>query len=118
MLNQTTRLQVDRVRHEFFRRWPNARRAAAGDAMEMSALIKPLGLYNRRAAGIIKMSQEYLAKDWTCPTELYGLGKYAKDSYNIFVLGKSVENPADKFLSKYMEWLFSSNMRMETGGKI
>lgn len=105
MLNQTTRHQVDQVRHEFFRRWPNARKAMAADAAEMAELIKLLGLANKRSLGIIKMSTDYIEKDWREPKELYGLGQYAQDSYDIFIRKRlDVKNPADKFLSKYMDW--------------
>lgn len=105
MLNQTCRAQVDKVRTEFFDRWPNARRAASADPAEMAQLIKTLGLSNRRSTGIIRMSQDYLNKDWTEPKELYGLGQYAQDSYDIFIRKRlDNENPSDKFLNKYMEW--------------
>lgn len=105
MLNQTTRQQVDRVRAEFFRRWPNARRAMDADVHEMAELIKPLGLSNKRSAGIIRMSEDYIKKDWKEPKELFGLGQYAQDSYDIFIRKRlNVVDPADKFLSKYMEW--------------
>jgi methyl-CpG-binding domain protein 4 len=104
-LNQTTRLQVDRIRDEFFNRWPNARAASQADPIEMSHVIKPLGLYNKRSRSIIRMSHEYLTVNWTEPTELHGLGKYAQDSYDIFIRKRlDVQNPADKFLSKYLAW--------------
>lgn len=105
MLNQTTRQQVDRVRHEFFRRWPNARKAMSADPLEMAELIKPLGFSNKRSTGIIKMSADYIEKEWREPKDLYGLGQYAQDSYDIFIRKRlDLKNPADKFLSKYMEW--------------
>lgn len=105
MLNQTTRRQVDVVRHEFFRRWPNALAASKSDISEMQHLLKPLGLSSRRSAAIRRMSAEYLGV-WTRPSDLYGLGKYADDSYDIFIKRKyDIMNPSDKFLSKYMEWI-------------
>lgn len=105
LLNQTCRIQVDRVRLEFFRRWPNARKAADADQNEMAALIKTLGFSNKRSIGIIKMSKDYINKDWKEPNELYGLGQYAQDSYDIFIRKRlDVENPSDKFLSVYMRW--------------
>jgi len=75
------------------------------DVNEMSDLIKPLGFSNKRSRGIIRMSEDYIRKDWEEPTELFGLGTYAQDSYDIFIRKRlDVENPADKFLNKYMEW--------------
>jgi len=104
LLNLTTRRQVDRVRHELFRRWPTPQAMAAADRGELAALIKGLGLSNKRSAALIRMSREFLEKDWVRPIELHGLGQYAQDSYDIFVLGREVDSPADKFLSKYVGW--------------
>lgn len=104
-LNITTRRQVDRVRHEFFRRWPTPQKAMHADSAEMASLIKSLGLFNRRSVSIIRMSQEFLLKDWKEPKELYGLGQYAQDSYDIFVRGVRPPNPSDKFLQKYLDWV-------------
>lgn len=108
-LNQTTRAQVDRIRHEFFRRWPHARLASHADQDEMARLITPLGLSNRRSAAIIRMSKEFLSTDWNKPSDLHGLGKYADDSYEIFIKRNlTIRNPADKFLQKYMDWVNST----------
>jgi len=74
-LNQTTRLQVDKVRHEFFKRWPTPKKAIKADPTEMAELIKQLGLSNRRSAAIIRMSREFIEKDWKDPKELHGLGQ-------------------------------------------
>jgi methyl-CpG-binding domain protein 4 len=107
MLNQTTRRQVDRVRGRFFKLWPDAKSACNADVDHMSYVIQSLGLSNRRSSSIIKMSHDYLMKDWKEPIELYGLGKYAQDSYDIFIRGVFVENPTDKFLKKYLDWKMS-----------
>lgn len=108
-LNQTTRAQVDKIRIEFFRRWPNARKAMDADQTEMAELIKPLGLSNRRSKGIIRMSAEYLMCQWVEPKELHGLGQYAQDSFDIFIRHRyDLENPSDKFLKRYMEWVLRS----------
>ena len=105
-LNQTTRAQVDIIRKEFFRKWPNAYKASNADHAEMANMIKSLGLANRRAKSIIRMSAEFLEKDWTSPKELYGLGQYAHDSYEIFIKKNyGIKHPADKFLDKYVEWV-------------
>jgi endonuclease III len=105
MLNQTSRRQVDGVRYEFFRRWPDAISASRCDLLEMETLLKPLGLSNRRSLAIRKMSQQYLG-EWNKPSDLFGLGRYADDSYEIFIKKNyTVHNPSDKFLSKYIDWI-------------
>ena len=77
---------------------------AAADESELSDIIKPLGLFRRRAKALIRMSDEFTRKEWKKPSDLYGLGKYADDSYEIFIKHNlSVDNPSDKFLMVYMQ---------------
>jgi len=104
LLNQTTRTQVDRIRGEFFRRWPTAKACSKADPAEISELIKPLGLYNRRALSIIRFSHEYISKDWTKIKELHGMGQYAQDSWDLFIDLKMVKNPSDHKLNDYVRW--------------
>lgn len=111
LLNQTTRRQVDAVRHNFFSRWPNARKAMNADPTEMAHVIRSLGFSNRRTESIIRMSREFMEKPWKKPIELYGLGQYAQDSFDIFVRRAHVGAPSDKFLSKYVKWENCKNPR-------
>lgn len=103
-LNCTSRKQVDQIRGEFFRRWPTAKKAMLADPAEMTELIKSLGFGNRRSLSIIRMSQEYVVKKWKEPIELHGIGQYAQDSWDIFINGKTVHNPSDHVLKKYVAW--------------
>ena len=69
-------------------------------------IIQPLGLSQRRAKSLKKMSYEFIHKDWKDdPTKLYGIGKYASDAYRIFVLNdwKDVQ-PNDGALVNYVNW--------------
>jgi hypothetical protein len=50
------------------------------------------------------MSREFLGAEWTRPSELHGLGQYAEDAYDMFVLRRKVEQPSDKFLKVYDLW--------------
>ena len=51
---------------------------------------------------------------WSClwiggdPTDLPGIGKYGKDSYEIFIRGNTEVLPLDKELKKYLEWLYQN----------
>lgn len=46
------------------------------------------------------------ALQWTCPTQLHGIGRYAADAYYIFCRGKWREvEPDDKDLRRYRDWL-------------
>ena len=104
-LNQTGRRQVDAIRDEFFKRWPSAKKAAKADPDEMKEVIRSLGFVNRRTDAIIRMSSEFVTKDWNEPKELYGIGQYGQDSYDIFVRRNlNIKNPSDHVLKKYLKW--------------
>lgn len=103
-LNQTSRAQVDGIRHQFFERWPNAESVKDEDFEEMRELLRPLGFYNKRSKSIIRFSQEYLTKDYKDIKELHGIGQYARDSYSIFFEDKIVDDPADHVLKDYVKW--------------
>lgn len=113
MLNQTTRAQVDAVWPEFFRRWPDSVAAAvtAGDWMgerQMQQVLRPCGLALRKTLTIQKMSRQWtdhFLKHGEIPEHvlhLYGCGKYADDSYQLFVVGNWDVVPTDKELLAYM----------------
>lgn len=104
LLNQTSRKQVDLVRDEFFKIWPSPESVKEEDFEKMRDLIAPLGFKNKRADGIIRFSREFLEKDWKDPIELYGIGRYGQDSYDIFFRDKIIENPSDHVLKDYVQW--------------
>lgn len=110
-LNQTGRKQVDSMREAFFAKWPDAEAASKADQFEMAEAIKSLGFKNRRSRAIIRMSQEFLQKEWVRPIELHGIGQYAQDSYDIFINGIIVDDPADHVLHKYVKWLKEESKR-------
>lgn len=104
MLNCTSRKQVDQVRDEFFRRYPDPFEAERADPTEMAELIAPLGFKNRRTKTIIRFSSDWMTLDWSEPSELYGIGKYGQDSWEIFQKGNLDVEPTDGVLHKYLEW--------------
>ncbi|KXZ46327.1 hypothetical protein GPECTOR_45g97 [Gonium pectorale] len=62
-----------------------------------------------RAATLVRFSSEFLTKQWRCPTQLHGCGRYAADAYLIFCRGAWREvQPADKDLRRYRDWLEST----------
>ena len=68
---------------------------------ELVDIIKPLGLYNVRANRLIKMSRGYV-KGFKSVDELYGIGQYAKDSWEIFQNKNNNIKPTDKVLQEYL----------------
>ena len=68
--------------------------------------LRPLGFYNRRANTIIRFTHEYINKQFKHISELYGIGKYASDSYEIFIKGNNNVEPTDKILLRYLDGEF------------
>lgn len=104
LLNQTKRKQVDGIRDSFFEKWPNAKSLSRADVADVAKMIKSLGFYNRRSKTLIEFSKGWTDGQWKSPTELKGIGKYAMDSWEIFVNGKIVKKPTDHVLNDYIKW--------------
>ena len=102
LLNRTTRRQVDLVRDELFERWKTPEELSGADERELSALLHPLGFYNRRAASLKKLAAAWLTADVEKDgvESLPGVGKYAADSWAIFVEKRTDVEPEDKVLIK------------------
>lgn len=76
----------------------------SADPAQVAEVIKSCGFQNRRAKLIVEFSQAWI--DWPedTPISKYsGCGKYAEDSYKIFVDKDYTCQPADKELKKYLQ---------------
>lgn len=104
MLNCTSRKQVDQVRDKFFSKYPDPFAAERANPIEMAEMLAPLGFKNRRTKTIIRFSSDWMTLDWSEPRELYGIGKYAQDSWEIFQKGNLDVEPTDGVLHKYLAW--------------
>uniref|UniRef100_T1ILG3 HhH-GPD domain-containing protein n=1 Tax=Strigamia maritima TaxID=126957 RepID=T1ILG3_STRMM len=112
-LNKTSAKSAIPIIWQFFEIWPTAKEARTADCKSLSELIKPLGLYEKRAKSIIQFSDEYLTKDWKYPIELHGIGKYGNDSYKIFCINEWKQvKPDDGKLIKYHQWLWQNYERL------
>ncbi|XP_038054571.1 methyl-CpG-binding domain protein 4-like isoform X2 [Patiria miniata] len=87
-LNRTTGVKAIPVLWKFFDSWPNPEVTRKADWKDMVEMLRPLGLHQKRAQMIVRLSDEYLTKDWTYPIELHGIGKYGNDSYRIFCVNE------------------------------
>jgi len=101
LLNLTNRKQVDTIRDELFSKYPTPKKMVNANQSELAELLKPLGLYNRRAKSLKKMSEGYV-KGFKSVDELYGIGQYAMDSWEIFQNNNKNVNPTDKVLLAYL----------------
>jgi methyl-CpG-binding domain protein 4 len=95
---------VDGVRAEFFRRYPTPDSASRANPEEMARIIVSLGFKNKRAATIIRFSKDWVTQDWLEPSELYGIGKYGQDSWEIFQKANLNVVPTDGVLAQYLTW--------------
>ena len=101
LLNLTNRKQVDTISDELFKKYPTPKDMMNAKHRELADILKPLGLYNRRATSLRLMSAGYIG-GFKSVDELYGIGKYAKDSWEIFQNNNMSVNPTDKVLQEYL----------------
>ena len=101
LVNITNRKQVDTVRDILFKQYPTPNDMMKARHSDLVSIIKPLGLYNTRAKRLIKMSEGYV-KGFQSVDELYGIGQYAKDSWEIFQNNNLKIKPNDKVLQEYL----------------
>jgi len=110
--NLTKRIQSEPIMWQFFQRYPTANDAAQADHEEVANMVAILGLKNRRAMSLIKMSKDYISKPWQADPKgmLHAVGKYAEDAYRIFCLGDWMDvNPQDHALNDYHDWLWKNH---------
>lgn len=101
MLNQTGRKQVKKILPELLKRWPTPERLLDARIEEIESVIKPLGMWRRRADTIRRMTFDFLSWDGENARKLYGIGRYGDESYRIFFKGERFE-PDDKELRSYL----------------
>lgn len=101
MLNQTGRKQVKTVLPEFLGRWPTPERLLKASLEDIEAVLKPLGMWKRRARYMHRMSMDFASWDGEDAIKLFGIGQYGSESYRIFFKGERFE-PQDKELRSYL----------------
>ena len=102
LLNLTRRQQVDGIRDELFDKYPTEYEMMEADEDELSEILKPLGLYRKRAKTLTKFSWMWV-NGFSDVTELYGIGQYARDSWEIFQMNNMDVKPTDKVLLAYLD---------------
>jgi len=102
-LNQTGRKKVKKILPKFFKKFPNERVLLQSDIDTIAEMLKDLGMKNVRANRLFRMSKDFLSWDGKDATELFGIGKYGSDSYEIFYKNKIPDNIQDKELKRYVK---------------
>jgi methyl-CpG-binding domain protein 4 len=103
MLNQTGRKPVKTVLPKFLDIWPTPEDFLSAHHMTVKKVIRPLGMVNVRYKRLKQMTKDYITWDGVDATDLYGIGKYGSDSYEIFFKGNYNVIPTDKELKRYLE---------------
>lgn len=104
MLNQTGRKPVKTVLPIFLNKWPTPMSFMMSPPEEVKEVIWPLGMGNVRENRIRRMTQDFvLWWNFGDATELYGIGKYGSDSYEIFFKQNYSVEPTDKELKRYLQ---------------
>lgn len=104
MLNCTSRKQVDQVRDLFFTEYDSPEKVKDSSIERITQIIESLGFKNKRAQTIVRFSKDWVTQKWLEPNELYGIGKYGQDSWEVFQKGDLTVEPTDGVLSKYLQW--------------
>jgi methyl-CpG-binding domain protein 4 len=103
MLNQTGRKPVKTVFPIFINKWKTPNQFLKATEQEVKEIIWPLGMVNVRYNRLRRMTEDFLIWDHQDATELYGIGKYGSDSYEIFFKQNYSVEPTDKELRRYLE---------------
>ena len=103
MLNQTGRKPVKTVFPVFMDRWYIPPLFLLATEEQVKEVIWSLGMVNVRYKRLVEMTYDFLRWDLNDATELYGIGKYGSDSYEIFFKQNYAVKPTDKELIRYLE---------------
>ena len=106
-LNLTNRKQVKAVLPKFFAKWPTHNALLHATKNQIEEVIAPLGMRKVRAERLYRMSEQFGDWDGEDATELYGIGKYGSDSYELFYKKRIPNNVGDHELQRYIREEFA-----------
>ena len=101
-LNQTGRKKVKKVLPSFFDKFPTPEALLQSNKEVIATLLQDLGMKYVRSHRIWRMTEDYLYWDGKDATDLFGIGKYGSDSYEIFYKNRVPDNVQDKELRRYI----------------
>jgi endonuclease III len=102
LLNQTNNKQVRPILSSVFELIPTPISTIGCDPERLAAVIKTTGFQNVKASRIIKLSQKWV-DGFKDAIELPGIGKYGRDSWEIFVNDNLDIEVTDKKLDAYLK---------------
>jgi endonuclease III len=105
LVNKAPWSRASAVLDEVKYKWPNAADIASAEEAELAPVLRPLGFGNIRARNLTALGRAWIVAAPASAAEVYGLpgcGKYAADSWAIFVDGDSSVEPSDLKLLSYL----------------
>jgi endonuclease III len=113
LVNLTTWQQARPALEALMARYPTPLALSLATPEDLHPILHPLGLWRRRAVSLVRLGQEWLRvpgpRGIMDIYRLPGCGKYAADSWAIFVEGRTDVNPTDGKLSWYLRQLRSEH---------
>lgn len=111
LLNKAKGTVAEKVAEKLFENYPSATRLLVADEVDLMAIVRALGLGERRARTLKAIGMNYAIpsrreeyESGKRPVdEIPGIGDYGRDAYGIFVLDDFSIEPSDKALAKYLE---------------
>jgi methyl-CpG-binding domain protein 4 len=101
LLNRTTGEVARPVFELVVDRWPSPIALRDADPRALASAIRPVGLQIVKAKRLKRMSEDWLNG---VPLEkIHGVGRYAIESWRIFVDGVTTIKPTDRRLREYLE---------------
>jgi endonuclease III len=111
LVNLTTWQQAQPALEALMARYPTPGSLRLAKPDDLHPVLRPLGLWRRRAVSLVRLGQEWLRDPGPRGImdiyRLPGCGKYAADSWAIFVEGRTDVDPTDGKLSWYLRTLRS-----------
>ena len=101
LLNQTSNVQVRPVIKKFFEIFPTPNSLNESHQNLISSILQPTGFQNVKSKRIINFTSVWNSGERD-PNKFPGIGPYGRDSWKIFIEGKTDFSPADKKLSAYL----------------
>lgn len=107
LVNLTTWRQARPALDWLMASYPTPEALSRAEPEDLHAALQPLGLWRRRAVTLTKLAARWLEVDPACVKieSLPGCGKYAADSWAIFVDGRTDVDPTDGKLTWYLQQL-------------
>ena len=102
LLNQTTNRQVRKILPELFKMIPDPHSAMEANPRSIQSLIRSTGFSKIKTERIISMSKKWV-EGFENVRDLPGVGRYASDSWEIFVNNNLSLEVTDKKLKMYLE---------------